>query len=135
MMLTTRQENFAQAVAAGKTQAEAYRAAYPRSGGWKDKTVWERASRVAHSDKVAARVAELRRELQHKNLWTREDSVRKLRKIGIDSESKPTDVIAAVRALNAMLRFDAPEKADVAADARLAIQFCFGKSIGVANDG
>lgn len=54
-----RHERFAQLVAAGKSQAEAYREAYPRSRAWKDKTVWENGSRLAA--KVAARVDELKR--------------------------------------------------------------------------
>lgn len=54
-----RHERFAQLVAAGKTQTEAYREAYPRSLAWKDKTVWENGSRLAA--KVAGRIAELQR--------------------------------------------------------------------------
>lgn len=52
-----RHERFAQLVAAGKSQSEAFREVYPRSAGWLDKTVWEKGSRLAA--KVAGRIAEL----------------------------------------------------------------------------
>lgn len=54
-----RHERFAQLVVAGRSQADAYREVYPRSAGWKDKTVWEKASRLA--GKVGARVSALQR--------------------------------------------------------------------------
>lgn len=56
-LANARHERFAQLVAAGKTQTEAYREVYPRSLAWKDKTVWENGSRLAA--KVAGRIAEL----------------------------------------------------------------------------
>jgi hypothetical protein len=62
--LTAKQEKFAQAVADGMTHVEAYRAHYT----WKTMlptTVVECASRVAHSHKVAARIAELKAQDAH----------------------------------------------------------------------
>lgn len=63
MALTSRQEAFARAVAEGKSQAEAYRTAYPKSERWKDAAVWSAASRLMVDSKVSARVAELRAEI------------------------------------------------------------------------
>lgn len=63
MALTSQQEAFARAVAEGKSQAEAYRTAYPRSNDWKDSAVWSEASRLMAAPKVSARVAELRAEI------------------------------------------------------------------------
>ena len=40
MSLTPKQEKFAQEVASGKSQADAYREAYPKSKKWKDETLW-----------------------------------------------------------------------------------------------
>lgn len=54
-----RHERFAQLVAAGKSQADAYREVYPRSRDWKETTVWSKGSWLAA--KVAARVDELKR--------------------------------------------------------------------------
>ncbi|MDP1587632.1 MAG: hypothetical protein Q8M07_07825 [Prosthecobacter sp.] len=59
--LTFEQEQFAQHLATGASQAGAYREAYSRSRKWKPESVYARASVLASSDKVAQRVAELRR--------------------------------------------------------------------------
>jgi hypothetical protein len=79
--LTPRQEAFALAVASGKSQAEAYRTAYPKSQAWKDTAVWQQASRLMAVPHVAARVASHRTELAQRSLWAREDSVRSLMEV------------------------------------------------------
>ena len=58
-MLTAKQEEFAKGIAEGMSQADAYRKAYDCSKRT-DKTIWENASRLMASDKVIARVKELR---------------------------------------------------------------------------
>jgi hypothetical protein len=57
--LTPRQEKFAQGVASGLSQSDAYREAYPKSRGWKDVAVWVQGSALMKNSKVAVRVAEL----------------------------------------------------------------------------
>lgn len=57
--LTAKQEAFAQAVASGTTQADAYRKAY-QSARMQAKTVHERASQLAHRDNVRARIEALK---------------------------------------------------------------------------
>lgn len=57
--LTPEQEKFVQELIKRKSQREAYRAAYPGSRKWLDKTVDERASRLFNKDKVNARYWEL----------------------------------------------------------------------------
>jgi hypothetical protein len=54
--LTPQQEAFAQALASGADQSGAYRTAFRRSRGWRPKSVWEHASRLAANGKVQARV-------------------------------------------------------------------------------
>ena len=76
-MLTAKQEAFAAAVASGKTQADAYRLAY-NADKQKDATLWSNASRLMADSKVAARVEDLRKQLENKQLWTREMSVKAL---------------------------------------------------------
>lgn len=109
-MLTAKQEAFAQAIASGKTQADAYRLAY-NADKQKDATLWSNASRLMADSKVLARVDELRGKLEKKELWTREMSVKAL--IGAYKEGNPTAKIAAVKELNAMHGFNAPTKLDV----------------------
>lgn len=54
-----RHEKFAQEIAMGTSQRKAYRAAFPSSLKWKDETVDAKASALAKSDKVLARIQEL----------------------------------------------------------------------------
>jgi hypothetical protein len=60
MELTYRREKFAQLVAQGYNQTEAYRRAGYACDKMLAKTVWERASDVARSSKVKARILVLR---------------------------------------------------------------------------
>ena len=57
--LTLQQEKFARAVGAGKSQAEAYRLAYPASKKWQPKSLWSKASMLAASAKVEQRIASI----------------------------------------------------------------------------
>lgn len=59
--LTPKQEAFAQAVASGKSQSDAYRAAYKVRDNTKPETVNQQASRIMADRKVTARVEELRK--------------------------------------------------------------------------
>jgi len=58
--LTPQQEAFAQGLARGLGQAEAYRGAYPASLKWKKDTLYSRASELAADRKVVGRVTSLR---------------------------------------------------------------------------
>lgn len=58
-MLTPMQEQFAQNIAKGMNQADAYRSAYPNQR-MSDKTLWVKASELANNGKVMVRVKELR---------------------------------------------------------------------------
>lgn len=57
--LTPVQEKFAQAVAGGENQAEAYRIANKRAKNWKPETVWSEASKMMAIPKVSTRVREI----------------------------------------------------------------------------
>lgn len=109
-MLTAKQEAFAAAVASGKTQADAYRSAY-NAENMKENTVWSKASVLMADGKVSARVDELRKALENKQLWTREMSVKAL--IGAYREGNPTAKIAAVKELNVMHGYAAPTRMDI----------------------
>lgn len=60
--LSSQQEVFAQHVAAGKNQAEAYRLAYPGSEKWKPTALWAKASNMMARDYIQARVKGLQAE-------------------------------------------------------------------------
>lgn len=57
--MTDKQEAFAQALARGLSQREAYYEAYPNSKRWSEVTVDANASRLAKNSKVIARLNEL----------------------------------------------------------------------------
>lgn len=111
MSITPKQEKFAQEVANGKTQADAYRAAYSCEAS-KPETVQKRASELMADGAVKGRVEELREKLTNKALWTREMSVIALTSALANAE-KPTDTVAVVKELNAMHGFNAPTQLNV----------------------
>jgi phage terminase small subunit len=63
LKLTAKQEKFAQLVAKGSTQSDAYREAYD-SEDMLDKSIWEKASELAAIVKVKSRIEELKLEYQ-----------------------------------------------------------------------
>lgn len=112
MSLTPQQEAFAQLVASGKSQSDAYRSAYPKSLKWKPDSVWQQASKLMADTKVSTRIDSIKAELAELGLWTREDSARAL--IGVlKNPDKASDIVAAVKELNAMEGFNKPQKLDI----------------------
>jgi phage terminase small subunit len=112
--LTAKQEAFAQAIADGLGQADAYRMAYDAEQ-MKDATVYPNASRLMSNSKVAARVAELKSQVVEKQLWTREMSVKGLMsayKIALEAKTS-TGMTAAVKELNIMHGYNEPTKLSV----------------------
>ena len=114
MALTAKQEQFAQNIANGMTQAAAYRDAYDAQNS-KDSTVWARASELMADSKVSGRVKELKDALAAKQLWTREMSVKGLMTAyKIANEDRNTSgMVNSVKELNAMHGFNAPAKVDL----------------------
>lgn len=113
LRLTQREETFAQGVADGLSQADAYRRACPISEKWKPGTVWTKASLMMGRDKVRQRVDQLRAELAERCLWSRMDSVETLKPIALGAE-KDGDRIAAVKVLNEMHGYNAPTRTEIA---------------------
>lgn len=111
-MITAKQEAFAQAIADGMTQADAYRHAYDVGADTKPETIWSKASELMADGKVSGRVKELKEQLSAKQLWTREKSVAALERALTMAEdnAKPTEVTAVIKELNAMHGFNAPSK-------------------------
>lgn len=110
MSLTPKQEKFAQEVASGKSQADAYRAAFNCAKS-KPNTIIQSASRLMADRNISARVEELKAKLSEKALWTREESVNVLAQIAKAAE-KDADRVRAVSELNKMHGFEAPQKVE-----------------------
>jgi phage terminase small subunit len=112
--LTAKQEAFAQAIADGLGQADAYRMAYDAEG-MKDSTVYSKASIMMNDGKIRARVDELKAMVVEKQLWTREMSVKGLiqaYRIAQDAKTS-TGMTAAVKELNVMHGFNEPTKLSI----------------------
>lgn len=76
--LTDKQEKFAQAVAAGKTYADAYREAYPVSEKWKDESIWCESSKLMADPKVIQRVKQIQEQRAKANEVTLEEVIKEL---------------------------------------------------------
>lgn len=112
--LTAKQELFAQCIADGMGQTDAYRTAYDAEG-MKDVTLYPLASKVMSNHKVATRIAELKSMVVEKQLWTREMSVKGLiqaYRIAQDAKTS-TGMTAAVKELNVMHGFNEPTKLSI----------------------
>lgn len=112
MALTAKQEAFAQAIASGRTQSDAVRAASD-TGEWKPETVWNDAYKLMQIGDVKARIKELQDQLSEISLWTRHNSIEELKKIVFDERSKPSEITAALKEINAMHGYNAPTKLQI----------------------
>lgn len=109
MKLTAKREKFANCVADGMTQSDAYRAAFPDKKVTQE-TIWSKASILMANDKVKTRVSELKSALDKKALWSREKSVMAL--ITAYKDGNPAVKVSAVKELNVMHGYNAPLKID-----------------------
>ena len=105
--LTAKQEAFCQGIADGLGQADAYRAAYDVAD-WKDNVIYSKASVLMKNGKVLERIRELRSQVQEKQLWSREMSVKAL--VQAYREGSGSVKVAAVKELNAMHGYNEPAK-------------------------
>lgn len=79
--LSPQREKYAQLLAQGCTQSDAYRQAYPASKSWKPDSVHQKASKLAADPGVAARVDELRRQVVPKLAMTMESHMEELERL------------------------------------------------------
>lgn len=108
--LTSQQEKFAQQVAAGLSQSDAYRFSYPASKKRADATVWVDASKLAANPKVSLRIKELKTKAAAQCLITIDVLVRQLesaRIIALAQEKPQCGVaVAAIMAQAKLLGLD-----------------------------
>jgi hypothetical protein len=108
--LTAKQEAFAQGIADGLGQADAYRIAYDAEK-MSTNNIYSKASVLMSDGKIAERVAQLKAQLQSKQLWSREMSVKAL--VQAYKEGNGAVKVSAVKELNAMHGYNAPQKIDL----------------------
>lgn len=99
MSLTPPREKFAQAVASGMNQSDAYREAYKVRAGTKLSSINVNASKLMSDAKVAQRVAELRGAVAKKTMITLEShlaDLQKLRNMAVKAEQFGAAITAEV---------------------------------------
>ena len=88
--MTAQQIAFAEAVADGKTAAEAYRLAGYNCDGASDALIASRAAKVLAGKAVGEYIAQLRAETANLNLWTREKVLGELQELYGDAKGSIT---------------------------------------------
>lgn len=116
--LTPKQEAFCQSVAAGMTQADAYRSAY-RTTNAKSSTVIRNAAELMKNNKVATRVAELeetvKAKVTSKTIATRERTLEIASEIMEREDVRPADRLKAAEVIARMQGYNAPDKVELSA--------------------
>lgn len=107
--ITPKEERFAQLVVELGCQSEAYRRAYNSKA--KQQSVAVNASKLANKPNVALRIQDIRDELAEKSIWKKLDSLEVLSEIakGQTTDTKDSDRVNAVKALNSMFGWDKVE--------------------------
>lgn len=122
MNLTSKKEAFAQALASGMTQSDAYRKVADIGEDTTEESIHQSASRMAADVNVQSRVQLLKDEIAAKALWTREDSVRTLKSV-IEGNDKGSEVTGAVKVLNEMHGYNAPKEINIKANMGVTVNF------------
>ena len=104
MKLTEKQESFAQLIAGGSTQVDAYRESY-NAENMSDETVHVEACRLIKNPKITLRIKQLKEDLEIQALWSRKDSVEVLSQIARSGE-REGDKVNAVKTINSMHGWD-----------------------------
>lgn len=111
-MLTAKQELFAKGIAEGKTQCDAYRAAY-NAEKMSDNAVYREASLLMNSPKIAQRLKELRDMAASSSVMTARQRLEWLTNlIGTEEE----DVNAKLKAIDIMNKMQGEYVQKIAAD-------------------
>ena len=110
LKLTPKQEFFAQEFIKTGNATLAYKKAY-RTENMKSVTINRCAKELIDNPKITARIAELKSQVQEKQLWSREMSVKAL--VQAYREGSGSVKVAAVKELNAMHGYNEPAKISV----------------------
>ena len=100
-MLTAKQEKFVQGIIEGKSQADAYRAAYSTKN-MTDKSIWVNASQLMNDTKVAQRVTELRNQMMKSSIMSAQERMEWLTKLVNNEEEGTNEKLKAIDIMNKM---------------------------------
>ena len=123
-MLTPKQEKFVQGIIEGKSQADAYRAAYSTKN-MTDKTIREEASRLMSDPNISARVKELRNQVIKSTIMSAQERMEWLTDLIKNTEEGTTDRLRAIDIINKMTgeyvtKIDADVKNDITINVELS---------------
>jgi hypothetical protein len=118
MALTSQREKFAQGLAEGLSQADAYRASF-KTGSMVPATIHSEASRLAKNPQIAARVEELRAPIVERVQIKAQDIAERAWEIATYRPNGP-----AVMALNLLAKQfpEFSEKHEIAGDVRFRVE-------------
>lgn len=123
-MLTANQEQFAQNIIQGMSQADAYRAAYPNQR-MSDKTVWETSSKLANNPKVITRLEELRNSLANPAIMSAQKRLEWLTGVINSGEESTGDKLRAIDIMNKMQgEYVQKVEAEVKNAVNISIELC-----------
>lgn len=97
IVLTPKQEKFALEVASGKTQSDAYRAAFNVRSTTKPETINQAASRLMADSNISARVEELRKPIAQQAMITLESHINRLKELA-ELAIEQGQIAAAIKA-------------------------------------
>lgn len=97
-----RYERYAQNLIRGMSQRDAYRDAFPRSVGWKDRTVDVRASELYNQPAVQERIKELQEAAASEAVATRQERMEILSEVARSDKQLPKYRMQAIDILNKM---------------------------------
>ena len=122
-------------VASGETHSDAYRSAYSTEN-MKPESVNSKAYQLLQRVQIRSRIDELKAELASKQLWTREQSVKALVKALEVAEKgeNAAGMTGAVKELNAMHGFSAPQKHELNGSIQHGISVQFVGAPGTTDD-
>lgn len=100
-MLTAKQEKFVQGIIEGKSQADAYRSAYPNQK-MSDKTIWECASKLMANPKVITRLNELRNQMMTSTIMSAQARLEWLTNLIHNEEEGTNEKLKAIDIMNKM---------------------------------
>lgn len=113
VLSNAKNEKFAQGIANGMSQRKAYRAAFPSSLKWKDETVDSKASALANSDKVLARITELKEQASSEAVKT---AIQRKEWLSSVIDDDTIDINAKLKACDLLNKMDGEYVTKVEAD-------------------
>ena len=116
--LTVKQEKFAINIANGMNRVDAYRNAY-NAENMTDRSVHQKSFELLQNGEVTVKINSIKSELAKRELWSREDSINKLKE-ALDLADRPNDIVAVIKELNNMHGFAAPKKVEYEGEMRIA---------------